>query len=374
MKIIFLCGSLEPGRDGVGDYVSRLSAELLSKGNSIAAAAINDSHIRIPITQTQPQNGLVTLRLPATLKDDQRFKLLKSFIDDFDPDWISLQFVPFSFNPKGLVFGLAKKLAYAGHGRPWHIMFHELWVGMTEQSSKKELLWGMLQRELIKGLIRTLKPALIHTHTDLYKKQLEKMNVKAELLPLFSNIPVRSYTEIEKKISKGIQIADQVNIVVFGGIHKGAPIRELAEEANRYAERNQLQLNLVVVGRNGNELENWIKEWDGSNLSLKNIGEQPAEKISEILAQASLGIFTTPIALAEKSGSVAAMREHRMHLLCVSQPWTPKNISMGDNPFGILNYKKGNLEDFFKRNPDFSYMPVIASISEQFISDLNTDK
>ena len=27
MKIVFICGSLEPGRDGVGDYVWRLSSE-----------------------------------------------------------------------------------------------------------------------------------------------------------------------------------------------------------------------------------------------------------------------------------------------------------------------------------------------------------
>ena len=29
MNLLFICGSLEPGKDGVGDYIRRLSSELL---------------------------------------------------------------------------------------------------------------------------------------------------------------------------------------------------------------------------------------------------------------------------------------------------------------------------------------------------------
>ena len=32
MKIVFICGCLEPGKDGVGDYTRRLSAELIDHG------------------------------------------------------------------------------------------------------------------------------------------------------------------------------------------------------------------------------------------------------------------------------------------------------------------------------------------------------
>lgn len=373
MKILFICGSLEPGRDGVGDYVRRLSAELIGQGHVIGAAAINDRNATELFEHQGQASELTILRLPASADEGQRFSQLKEFIGNFNPGWLSLQFVSFSFHPKGLVFGLAKKLAVAAGGRPWHIMFHEIWVGMTDQSSKKELVWGMMQRELIRGLIKKLKPAVIHTHTDLYKKRLEGLGAEVSLLPLFSNIPVMFPEKIREKVKQGIQAADPVGIVIFGGIHGGAPVKELVEEAQQYAAEHHTTLELVIVGRNGREQENWVKEWIGTNLRLIQMGEQPAEKVSEILSAYDLGIFTTPIALVEKSGSVAAMREHGIHLLCVSQPWDPRKINLNENPFGILNYKKGNLATFLKSKPDFTYMPVLADIAGKLITDLKTD-
>ena len=41
MKLIFICGSLEPGRDGVGDYTRRLAGELIRQGHQIAIIALN---------------------------------------------------------------------------------------------------------------------------------------------------------------------------------------------------------------------------------------------------------------------------------------------------------------------------------------------
>src|ERR1022692_2576923 len=46
----------------------------------------------------------------------------------FNPNWVSLQFVPFGFHPKGLPFGLPRHLMSIIGSRPLHWMFHELWV------------------------------------------------------------------------------------------------------------------------------------------------------------------------------------------------------------------------------------------------------
>jgi hypothetical protein len=373
MRIVFICGSFEPGRDGVGDYVRRLSEKLIGQGHHIAVAAINDKHITTIINHPSSSGEEIAVqRLPLNLSDKERFSLLKSFIDDFNPDWISLQFVSFSFHPKGLVFGLAKNLLYAGKGRKWHIMFHELWVGMTEERSRKEAVWGMMQRELIRDLIKKIKPSVIHTHTRLYQKQLEKFDARTILLPLFSNIPVMDSGQVNQKIAKGITAADPLRIVIFGGIHRGAPVKELAHEAVAYGKAKSVDLELVIVGRNGKEQQQWADEWTAAGLKVTQMGEQDAAKVSEILTGTSFGIFTTPIALVEKSGSVAAMREHGNHLLCVSQRWSPIGIELENNPFGIIDYKEGNLEHFFSVKPDFSYMPTLSGVAEQFIANLMT--
>jgi hypothetical protein len=45
LKILFLCGSLEPGRDGVGDCVKNVAGELRIQGHQAAAIALNDGFI-----------------------------------------------------------------------------------------------------------------------------------------------------------------------------------------------------------------------------------------------------------------------------------------------------------------------------------------
>src|SRR5690606_16837539 len=120
----------------------------------------------------------------------KRLLRAQCFIDNFNPDWLSLQFVPFSFNKKGLPLGLAGKLKKLGKDRSWHIMFHELWVGMIHTTSIRRKALSLIQRKLIKHLADTLKPNIIHTHTHIYKIKLAEKGIIASLMPLFGNIPV----------------------------------------------------------------------------------------------------------------------------------------------------------------------------------------
>src|SRR5690606_15350702 len=174
MRITFICGSLEPGRDGVGDYTRRLAGELIRQGHQASIIALNDMYLGFDFEGIQYSDNinLPILRLPSIWPSEKRFRNAKKYIKKFDPDFLSLQFVIFSFNSKGLPFGLNKRLRILGNGKPWHIMFHELWVGMDTGSSFKLMIWGNLQRWLIKSLADTLQPTTVHTQTKLYQLQL----------------------------------------------------------------------------------------------------------------------------------------------------------------------------------------------------------
>lgn len=372
MRIIFICGCLEPGRDGVGDYTMRLSLDLVRMGHQVAVASINDHYVKEVKDGLYQDTGLdiPILRLPSSLKEKAELELLQNWIEKFNPDWLSLQYVPFSFDPRGLIFGLAKRLKTVGRGVKWHFMLHELWVGMDAESSQKEFFWGKAQRYLAGALHKKLKPSVVHTHTELYKKQLEGLGIQVNLLPLFSNIPVVDAEKVNQKLEKKIQAEHTIEIVIFGGIHAGAPIQQLASEAKAYGTARGIKLKLVIVGRSGAEQLHWVKEWEAAGLEIEQLGEQSAERVSEILAQARFGIFTTPIALVEKSGSVAAMREHGIHLLCVSRPWNPRSVKLELNPYHIMQYEEGKLDEFLGISPDFSYMPTLPKVAEQFISNL----
>jgi len=374
MKIVFICGSLEQGRDGVGDYVRRLSIEVSIQGHEVGLAAINDRHIKIVEKNKIEtlQGDIEILRLPEGMNNQERFDILTKWTKEQNADWHSLQFVPFSFNRRGFIFGLAKNLLRLGQKEKWHIMFHELWLGMDSESGNKELFWGICQRYLINNLLKCLKPTLIHTHVNLYRRQLAKLGVEVKLLPLFSNIPVISNVNILNKWDWDDKEKAPIDLVTFGGIHAGAPIGELATEAAKYGKDNNIIIRLVIIGKSGAGQADFIREWEAVGLTAIPLGEQTEAEVSVLLSEAKYGIFTTPIALVEKSGSVAAMRDHGIHLLCASREWNPRGIDLEPNPFSIKVYKPGNLASFFESKPDFTNRPTLVSISQQFISDLNS--
>src|ERR1700728_1452296 len=191
MKIAFFCGSLEPGRDGVGDYVRRLAGELIRQGHRSTAIALNDSHVSETLVEVQEIEGTAVsvMRLPSAAPWNDRTFEARTYLDIFGPDWISLQFVPFGFHRKGLCFGLGKNLAATNVRAPWHIMFHELWLGLGEMPPVKHRIYGALQRLIMMDLINRLRPRLVHTQAEPYRVVLKRENISAPILPLFSNIP-----------------------------------------------------------------------------------------------------------------------------------------------------------------------------------------
>lgn len=347
MKIIFLCGSLEPGRDGVGDYTRRLAIEMSKQGHQVAAVSLNDWHVTNEFLgfQNSDNRNLQILRLPSAWLPKKRFERAKEWIDLIDPEWLSLQFVNFAFNLKGLHFGLGKQLSILGKGRKWHIMFHELWVGMAVEAKPKHVLWGKVQRTLIKGLVVRLKPLVIHTQSHLYLAQLRRLGFTANYLPLFSNIPkISSYNKKdETPISAGVN--KRISFIVFGTIHPFSPVAEFVKETSQFAKKTGCIVSFTFIGRNGLELENWVAIIKAENLEIELLGEQKPERISELLSSASIGISTSSIAYIEKSGTVVAMREHGLPVICVAKTSQVADMQYVAPPYGILEYRIGNLED-----------------------------
>ncbi|MHA4894180.1 glycosyltransferase [Pedobacter sp. PWIIR3] len=373
MKIIFICGSLEPGKDGVGDYVRQLAYELVKLGHLVSIIALNDRHIKErDRTYYLFEFGKIEVfRFPEVNLNNEDINLIKHFIEEIQPDVLNLQYVSFSFHPKGLPFRLAKVLTKLAGGCKWNIMFHELWIGMSTESTYKERLLGFFQKLVIKNLIKVLQPSSIFTQTTLYMELLSQMGTSAEYLPLFSNIPVKSHDDIKSKFNCDKSLNRDLEIVTFGGLHHGAPIEKLAKEAAEYQKLTLTKVKLLLLGRNGQEQTRWASIWRANGLDAECFGEKSPDEISEILSSVRYGFFTTPFQLLEKSGSVAAMREHRINLLCVARNWKARgHESIKNNPFGIVEYQPGCLNDFLKSHGDFTYVPTLTNVAIQYVKHL----
>lgn len=362
MKIIFVSGSLEPGKDGVGDYTFLLAKQFAKLGHSVITVAINDPYIRdhSPFENYRQDGSVMIFRYSMSLSYRRRFERLREIIDEYSVDWISLQFVPFSYDRKGLPLKMALELTKLKTSARWHIMFHELWVGIDASFFSKYFWWGKFQQLILIRILNKLTPDVITTNCILYLDLLKKIDAKSQLLPLFSNIPVSSL------VSEQHAAPHQLIYVIFGGIHYGAPVAKFAEETSRLVKTKTLQAKLILIGSSGKDSSIWISEFESRGIEVQSYGIQPLELVSEVLASATYGISTTPILLAEKSGSIAAMRAHKLPVICVSREWIPKRLKVTLKAGDILEYNPGNLDSILNANTSSETNDVYA-ISKKLI-------
>jgi hypothetical protein len=259
---------------------------------------------------------------------------------------VSLQFVPFGFHPKGLCFGIGTRLATINSRVSWHIMFHELWLGLEKRASVKYRCWGTLQRFIIKDLVERLHPRVVHTQAEPYRQVLARVGIQATLLPLFSNISVTTGEAwgdliaplLQKSVVSGRWAADQQPLRrgggslersqyylagVFGAVH---PEWDPATAVNTILQLTQKQnkwLVLVFFGKSHlDELAGEkLKEQLHGRAEVMLLGSRSDAGVSKILNTLDLGLATSPRQLIQKSGSVAAMLEHGLSVLVVRDDW-----------------------------------------------------
>lgn len=366
MKIMFLCGSVESGKDGVGDYTRRLAGELIRQGHHCGIIAIMDKGVQETIEELQysEHTNIHVLRLPFKKGFLLNCKEAKGWIDTFDPDWISLQYVPFSFHPKGLPFGLGLAINKLIKGRKLHIMFHELWVGMNTEATFKFRIWGMLQSSMIRSFVKKLNPLSIHTQTKLYQMQLDKIEVVASLLPLFSNIKVLNS-------SSNLKNPKHLRFIVFGAIHPGAPIKAFAKEVAEYAINEKLKISFTFIGRCGEEQNNWAAIFHSFKLEVTILGELSTEQISKELSQASIGIVNTPLHLIEKSGANAAMKEHGLAVICLSHNWTPRGVRLNYDYQKRHQFKSGDIINLLNNKEPVTEI-ILFNTANSFINTIKS--
>jgi glycosyltransferase involved in cell wall biosynthesis len=330
MRILFLCGSLEPAKDGVGDYVRSLATLCLRHGHECRMIALNDIFVTEPAETTEPMAGtkLTSLRMPQTISWPERVKLARAFRDRFQPDWVSLQFVGYGMNEKGIVAKLVPHFQAMVSGLRVHIMFHELWIGMPPAALFKHRAVGAWQLWGVKKLFAGLKPHLVTTSNSLYIEALKRIGVSASLLPLYGNIPVVDRSRDPDFPGwlgdLGIHPAHRHQWwlgLFFGGLYpewKPEPFLGILRRAAQKAGKRICLLSLGRPGEVGKEVWDKLRE-DYPDLSLPVLGEQPAEIVSILMQVADFGVAASPWDLIGKSGSAAAMIEHGLPVIVTRQ-------------------------------------------------------
>lgn len=359
MKILFLCGSAEPGKDGVSDYTRRLCGELIRQGHFAKIISICDNKVNTFKNQNQEveEVKVTVYRIPMKSSNFERFVWSQEIINEFLPDWISLQFVPYSFDPKGLPFWLPSLLKKLKGNHKWHIMFHELWIGIEREASLKKKCIGIIQKRIIKKIHKSINPKAVHTQAKIYQYYLSKMAIDSFYLPLFGNVSVTATKDRNPEF---------VVFVVFATIHNNSPFKDFIIDLLIEMEKINKSSKFIFIGRHGDLLNSWISILDHYNIDYKVIGPASEMMISRVLMGGDYGISSTPYKISDKSGVVAAMREHQLPIISLAKNWVDQdNITLSFDD--IMQYKKGDLilNTKLKKGKN-----SLKSVSETFVNSI----
>lgn len=376
IRIAFITGSLEPDASGVGDQTRLLAQELLRQGHECCLVGLEDAHVREPhYSQSVGQPAVRQLRLPPSMPWPQRTTRAKEFLDEFTPDWLSFQFVCYAFDRKGIVWRLPAQLRQLTNGRQVHFMMHELWIGDQSDAPWKQRVVGAVQRHFILGMLRSLRPDLVHTSNREYLQRLRRRGVKASLMPIFGNVPVlherADHWLFPLLRDRGIDIdADSRNSFwffgFFGSIRSGWPAEPLFGYLRRAALAQGRRLVILSAGRIGNSGE-WqkLESQYAPEIRFIALGEQSGEKVSQYFNSLDAGFAISQLSLIGKSSVVASMLDHGLPVIVNRVDIVPEN----ESPLVIAvdENMPESLKSRLKRRRAQDSLPAIA---QKFVNEL----
>jgi hypothetical protein len=368
MKILFLCGSLEYGKDGVGDYVRQLASEIIRQGHFATAIALNDKFVDTYSLETVDHLQLV--RIPAVSSESDKYDHLKKYIKDFNPEWISLQFVPFAFNKGGFTFGLGTHLKKISRNAKWHIMFHELWVGKDKGTNWKRELVSIIQKRLVSNLITKLSPQIIHTHLPVFYSKIKGLGRDAKQLPLFSNIKV-----FEEKVNNNENI---FRVGFFSQVEADECIMKFLNSLAKSVFEAGLEFEILLIGGNDfkmREIGDVLTTINYLNRPIKYTGFLNNKGISAAIHSCNMGITPVPRHALGKSGSVAAFITHKIPVASPNIHFMYKRDEIGFFNKDLCNsiIISPNLSDFANAKIAVAFANdhiQLSTITEFFLSDL----
>ncbi len=320
--IVFICGCLEPGKDGVGDYTRVLATELQQRGANCRMFALFDQHVGD--IQDELQSGIQTLRLCATMPTKDKAVFLQRTLQGLGSYQVVLQYVPFAYHHKGLPFDLLRHLESTFNRQKIHWMCHEIWCGLSIESKFKERVLGWLQMRLLAKHLR--RAASVATSNPDYQERLHRLTGKTiEPLPLFGNIP---FNRSERQMpSRGAQDRP-INIVLFGRIATDFPAERALRAINGAlcnAKRSCVITSIGRIDRGESAWKNFTRH-EFPCISFSRRGELPPEEIDRAIQLADFGLSTTPLEGIGKSGTSIAILERGVPIIGCLQRGGPIGV------------------------------------------------
>ena len=366
MKIAFIAGSLAPGRDGVGDYTRTLATECVRRGHAVRLLAVGETEV----AGARAEAGVLRLS-HASFRGDEGAAAGR-WLAEFSPDWTSLQFVPYSFDPRGL-FGasIPALVRVAGAAPRWHVFFHEIWIGAQRGARWKTRIVGTLQRRLVAKLLHALAPHRLHTSTEFYRAALHLVGANAGTLRMFGSVPHTAPVPAELP---GVPPSSVV-CGMFGTVHPDWRPADFLRDFAALAQSRGRPAALVSAGGLGPGAPMFARlqdEWHG-RIACCALGRKNVAELAALFARFDFAVTSVPWNILGKSSSAAALREHGVRVVA-TYPGDPlRGAAPGPDDLaddeGFVPYFRDAA--LLARAPDrLAPRPGVSAIAGQFLDAL----
>jgi len=206
MKVVFISNNLPPAIDGVGDYTFFIAEQFVEHGHEVHIICSNGKEV--DTTQMEEMSIYPIVDYWDKIGVDRTVEKIVRIA----PDFVSLQYVPYSFSEKGQPFSmiyLGKQLKKMDISLS--TTFHEVCI----RFSMNQIPRAFAQRIIARSLARNSEKVI--TSIDFYVDYLKRWKDDVELIQIGSNIPAIYTPEEELKVLReSITPNGEILIATFG--------------------------------------------------------------------------------------------------------------------------------------------------------------
>lgn len=293
MKIHIISAALPPQLDGIGDYTAHLAAELAR------------SAIITVLTGAQSPDPILGVRVKTAFSaDDPRsvWNLARHVAED-RPDWVLLQYNPFSYGRWGRNLHLPRVMRRIKRDLPgtrFALMVHEPFVPIISPQFAVMATW---QRWQLWTLGRNADRVFFSIDPWAERFQSWFPHTQVGHLPVGSNIPQVPISRAEARERLGIPEATIV-LGLFGTMHISRML-DRVRGAAQTVSRNGQKVVVLYIGKDEKVMRSALGE-----VPMLAGGPFPGQEISRRFA--AMDLHLTPFAdgISTRRGSVMCGLQH----------------------------------------------------------------
>lgn len=306
MRMAIVAPTLPPALNGIGDYTGMLTAELAEAGHAVSLIVRQDSQAE---TQRAIFNGTADV---LKVFDADRPATCRAIFDVIvhmrpRPQWLILQYNPFSYGRRGMNLVLPSVLRDVSVrlGLRVAVMFHEVYVPITHWKFAVMTTW---QRWQFCQLARAADVLLFSIEPWVRRYRRWFSSKPMFHLPVGSNVPNLRLRHGEARQRLGLG-DDEVVLGVFGTAHVSRSLALVRAAADAVRARDR-SVRILYIGPDGAKVRAALGE-----LPAITDGPHDAAEVSRRLSAIDVFLATYSDGVSTRRGAMTAALQHGLPIV-----------------------------------------------------------